>query len=117
MDENSGGSGLVRYGKLQVAQATQVQPGAAPVAYQPQQDLFTGGTAGDHAGSVIEDPHLGHGQGASTACAAPDGGRDIDPEDLLEGAGEGVAVGPQVRASHRCLRQSPQKRCSCQGSP
>src|SRR5215207_8239121 len=103
MDENSGGSGLVRYGKLQVAQATQIQPGAAAVAYQPQQDLVAGRTAGDHAGGVIEDPHLGHGHGAPTAGAAPDGGRDIDPDDVLEPASKPVAVGPQIRAGHGCL--------------
>src|SRR5918992_2570551 len=101
MDENSGGLGLVRYSKLQVAQATQVQPGATAVAYQPQQDLVAGRTAGDHTGGVVEHPHLGHRRGAPTAGAAPDGGGDIDPDDVLEPATEPVAVAPQVRAGHR----------------
>src|SRR5215211_3967176 len=106
MDENSGGSGLVRYGKLQVDKAAQVQPGAAAVAYQPQEDLVAGRTAGDQPGSVVEHPHLGHGSGPATIAAAADGGADLDAEDIMEGAGEPVAVGPQIRAGHRCLRLS-----------
>src|SRR5215211_1113760 len=51
-----------------------------------------------------ELPHLGHRCGAPAGCAAPDGGGDIDPEDVLEGASERVAVAPQIRADHRCLR-------------
>jgi hypothetical protein len=64
---------LVGYGKLQVRQAAQVQPGAAWATHHPQQDLVARRTAGDHARGLIEHPHLGHRPGPAAVAAAADG--------------------------------------------
>ena len=103
----SDGSGPLRYGKLQVAQAAQVQPGPAWAAHQPQQDLVAGGTADDHAGSVVEDPRLGHGSSACAVAAAPDGSDDVEREHVIEGAAKPSAVGPHGRSGHRYPHQLP----------
>src|SRR4029453_1595291 len=101
-----GGSGLFWDGDLEIGQATQVQPGTAGGPHQPHQDLAAARAAGHQAGGVVEPPQLGHRPFSPTVRAAPDGGGDLDPEDVMEGAGEGGAVAPGVRAGHRCLRGS-----------
>src|SRR4029453_14564597 len=85
------GPGAAGGGNLQEGQAAHVQPGGPGATHQPQEDLVADWAAGDHPGGVVEPPHLGHGCGASTAAAAPDGGGDLDPQHVLEGAGEGIA--------------------------
>ena len=35
---------------------------------------------------MVEDPHLGRGSGAAAGVAAPDGGGNLDGEDVLEGS-------------------------------
>jgi hypothetical protein len=41
--------------------------------------------AADHTGSVVGDPHLGHGAGAAAVTAASDGGGDVGADDVMEG--------------------------------
>src|SRR5688500_1783981 len=43
---------------------------------------------------------LGHRGGVATGGAAADGGGDLDPDEVTEGAGEGVGVAPGGRAGH-----------------
>src|SRR6266540_4464006 len=75
--------------------------------HHPQEDLVAGGTAGDHAGSVVKDPNPGHGPGPPAVAAARHGGGDVGAEDVVERAGECVAVGPHHRAGHSCPLQAP----------
>ena len=115
---NPDGSGRVRYGKLQVGQAAQVQPGPAGTTHQPQQDLVTGRAAGDHAGAWSNTRTSAIGP-VRPQPVQSDGGADLDPQDLMEKPAGAV---PSLHISGIVLpppptSQSPQNRCSCQGSP
>ena len=59
-----------------------------------QPDLVAPRTAGDHPGGVVEHPHLGHRPFTPTVRAAADGGGDLNTENVMEGAGERIAVAP-----------------------
>jgi tellurite resistance protein TerC len=83
---------LAGHRQLQAADTAQVEPRAVGAADEPQDDLAADRAAGDQPGAVRVDHRQGDDAAVAARGALADRRRDVDGEQLAEGAAKHVPV-------------------------